>query len=46
MELYRYEIKNVSLEQEDLLHKEAVFHTANGYIGVRGWAFEKPRLSD
>lgn len=32
---YKYEIKNTSLKQEDLLLRETVFHNANGYIGVR-----------
>lgn len=32
---YKYETKNISLKQEDLLLRETVFHNANGYIGVR-----------
>lgn len=30
-----YEIKNLSLQNEDLILNETVFHNANGYIGVR-----------
>lgn len=32
---YKYERNHTSLEQEDLLLRETVFHNANGYIGVR-----------
>ena len=36
MKSYHYEIKHIPLEQEELLLKETIFHTANGYIGIRG----------
>lgn len=30
-----YEIKDISLQNEDLILNETVFHNANGYIGIR-----------
>jgi len=35
MESYRYKVDRIPLDQEELLLKETIFHTANGYIGVR-----------
>lgn len=32
----KYQVNHISLEQEDLLLRETIFHNANGYIGVRG----------
>lgn len=33
---YCYEIKDFSLDNEELLLQETLFHNANGYLGVRG----------
>lgn len=35
MESYIYKVRDFSLEQEDLLLGETLFHNANGYLGVR-----------
>jgi len=35
MKSYRYEVRQIPLSQEELLLKETIFHTANGYIGIR-----------
>lgn len=32
----KYQVNHISLQQEELLLRETIFHNANGYIGVRG----------